>query len=134
MLSLVPLIRRACLALLALLYGAPSAPALAAAHAPMQSGDWVVWQVLAGAVLIFSLVLLGIGLVLERAARRRAEVSLGERLRFETLLSEQVATFSRVSEADVDRAIQRAIIASVLCVTACTTRRSATCGTKVCLI
>ena len=109
MLSLVLLVRRTCLALLALLYCAPSPPALAAAHDPIQSGDWVVWQVVAGAGLILSLVLLGLGLVLERAGRRRAEVLLGERLRFETLLSEQVATFSRVSGADVDRAIQRAL-------------------------
>jgi hypothetical protein len=109
MLSLVPLVRRTCLALLALLCRAPSTPALAAAHDPVQSGNWVVWEVVAGAVLILSLVLLGIGLVLERAGRRRAEVLLGERLRFETLLSEQVATFRRVSGADVDRAIQRAL-------------------------
>jgi len=107
--SLVPPVRRACLALLALLCWAPSLPAFAAAHDPIRSGGWRVWQVVAGAMLVFSLVLVGIGLVLERAGRRRAEVLLGERLRFETLLSEQVATFSRVSGADVDRAIQRAL-------------------------
>ena len=73
------------------------------------SGDWVVWQVAVGAVFILSLLLLAIGLILERAWRRRAEVLLGERLRFETLLSEQVATFSRISAADVDREIQRAL-------------------------
>jgi signal transduction histidine kinase len=33
----------------------------------------------------------------------------GPRLEFETLLSEQVATFSRISSADVDREIQRAL-------------------------
>lgn len=65
--------------------------------------------VLVGLALVLALVLLGVGLVLERAARRRAEVLLGERLRFETLLSEQVATFSRVSGADIDREIQRAL-------------------------
>lgn len=109
MLSLAPPVPPTCPALLPLLYCALSTPALAAAHDPTQSGDWAVWQVVAGAVLILSLVLLGIGLGLERAGRRRAEVLLGERLRFETLLSEQVATFSRVSGADVDRAIQRAL-------------------------
>jgi signal transduction histidine kinase len=73
------------------------------------SGDWVAWQVGVGAVLILSLLVLAIGLILERIWRRRAEVLLGERLRFETLLSEQVATFSRISAADVDREIQRAL-------------------------
>jgi len=82
------------------------------------SGAWVVWQVVVGAVLILSLLVLAIGLMLERAWRRRAEVLLGERLRFETLLSEQVATFSRISAADVDREIQRALrrIADLLAV------------------
>jgi signal transduction histidine kinase len=109
MLSLVPPTRRTCLALLGLLCCAPLPPALAAGPGPIRTDDWVVWPVVVGAVLILSLVLLGVGLVLERAGRRRAEVLLGERLRFETLLSEQVATFSRVSGADVDRAIQRAL-------------------------
>ena len=82
------------------------------------SGDWVVWQVAVGAVFILSLLLLAIGLILERAWRRRAEVLLGERFRFETLLSEQVATFSRISAADVDREIHRALrrIADLLAV------------------
>ena len=71
--------------------------------------DRGVGQVAVGAVLILSLLVLAIGLMLERAGRRRAEVSLGERLRFETLLSEQVATFSRISAVDVDREIQRAL-------------------------
>jgi signal transduction histidine kinase len=73
------------------------------------SGEWIVWQVALGAVLFLSSLLLSIGLMLERAGRRRAEVLLGERLRFETLLSEQVATFSRISPVDVDREIQRAL-------------------------
>jgi signal transduction histidine kinase len=82
------------------------------------SGDWFGWQVVLGAVFILSLLLLAVGLMLERAWRRRAEVLLGERLQFETLLSEQVATFSRISVADVDREIQRALrrIADLLAV------------------
>ncbi len=107
--SLVSLVRRTCPALLALLYCAPSPPAFAAAHDPIRSGDWAGWQVVGGAALILSVMVLGIALLLERAGRRRAELSLGERLRFETLLSEQVATFSRASGADVDREIQRAL-------------------------
>jgi signal transduction histidine kinase len=110
MASLLPLVRRACLALLApsWVVASPS-PARAALPELVWSGDWAFWQAVAGTVLIVSLALLGIRLALERAGRRRAERSLGERLRFETLLSEQVATFSRVSGADVDRAIQRAL-------------------------
>lgn len=82
------------------------------------SGEWAVWQVAVGMALVLSSLLLAIGLRLERAGRRRAEVLLGERLRFETLLSEQVATFSRTSAVDVDREIQRALrrIADVLAV------------------
>jgi signal transduction histidine kinase len=41
--------------------------------------------------------------------RKRLELSLAERLRFETLLSEQTATFSSLSAADVDREIERAL-------------------------
>ena len=109
MLSPVSLIRRTCSAPFALLSCAPFSPALAAPPDPIRPAEWAVWQVGAGVVLMLSVVLLGIGLVRERAVRRRAEMSLGERLRFETLLSEQVATFSRVSGADVDREIQRAL-------------------------
>src|SRR5690348_11185199 len=72
-------------------------------------GEWVVWQVAVGAGLMLSSMVLAIGLLLERARRRRAEVLLGERLQFETLLSEQVATFSRISAVEVDREIQRAL-------------------------
>ncbi|HEX6031609.1 MAG TPA: ATP-binding protein [Tepidiformaceae bacterium] len=73
------------------------------------SGEWVVWQVPVGVGLLVSSLLLAIGLLLERTRRRRAEVLLGERLQFETLLSEQVATFSRISAVEVDREIQRAL-------------------------
>jgi signal transduction histidine kinase len=107
--SSLPLWRRAGLALLALLWVVPSPPARAAAHELGRPGDWGVWPAVVAAALAVALALLGIRLARERAGRRRAELSLGERLRFETLLSEQVATFSRVSGADVDRAIQRAL-------------------------
>jgi signal transduction histidine kinase len=60
-------------------------------------------------LVLLSLLLVGAGFLRERAGRRRAELSLGERLRFETLLADQVATFSSVSAADVDREIQRAL-------------------------
>jgi signal transduction histidine kinase len=60
-------------------------------------------------LVLLSLLLVGAGFLRERGRRRRAELSLGERLRFETLLADQVATFSSVSAADVDREIQRAL-------------------------
>ena len=109
MLSRLPPVLRPFLVLLALLCVTPCLPAPAAAQGLVQSAGWALWEVVGGAALVASLAVLVIRLALERAGRRRAERSLGERLRFETLLSEQVATFSRVSGADVDRAIQRAL-------------------------
>ena len=41
--------------------------------------------------------------------RKRVELSIAERLRFETLLSEQTATFSSLSAAEIDRGIERAL-------------------------
>jgi signal transduction histidine kinase len=41
--------------------------------------------------------------------RKRLELSLAERLRFETLLSEQTATFSSLLATDVDREIERGL-------------------------
>ena len=41
--------------------------------------------------------------------RKRTELSIAERLRFETLLSEQTATFSSLSTAEIDRGIERAL-------------------------
>ena len=60
-------------------------------------------------LLFLSLLALGAGFVRERAGRRRAERSLRERLRFETLLADQAAAFSRVSAGDVDREVERAL-------------------------
>ena len=41
--------------------------------------------------------------------RKRLELALAERLRFETLLSEQSATFSSLSATEIDREIERAL-------------------------
>ena len=60
-------------------------------------------------LLFLSLLALGAGFVRERAGRRRAERSLRERLRFETLLADQAAAFSRVSAGDVDREVEHAL-------------------------
>jgi signal transduction histidine kinase len=67
------------------------------------------WNIVGAGALFAALALLSTGLLVERTGRRRAELSLGERLRFETLLAEQAATFSRVSGAEVDREIERAL-------------------------
>jgi signal transduction histidine kinase/ABC-type uncharacterized transport system substrate-binding protein len=71
--------------------------------------DLYGWNIVGVGALVAALALLSTGLLIERSGRRRAEVSLGERLRFETLLAEEAATFSRVSAADVDHEIERAL-------------------------
>ena len=82
------------------------------------------WNVVGAGALLVALAVLSTGLLIERAGRRRAELSLGERLRFETLLAEQAATFSRVSGPEVDREIERALrrIADFLAVDRATLR------------
>ena len=67
------------------------------------------WNVVGAGALVVALALLSTGLLIERSGRRRAELSLGERLRFETLLAELAATFSRASGTEVDREIERAL-------------------------
>jgi signal transduction histidine kinase len=67
------------------------------------------WNIVGAGVLFVALAVLSTGLLVERTGRRRAELSLEERLRFETLLAEQAATFSRVSGTDVDQEIERSL-------------------------
>lgn len=75
-------------------------------------------------MLLLSGAVLALGYLGERAARRRAEAalagrlrsggprpdtSLDEQLRFEALLAEQSAAFSRVSAASLDREIEQGL-------------------------
>ncbi len=103
-----PLVVLSCLVLLVPFGWMRSPPAVAAANGAGLPDGWIAPH-LVEALLVLGLALLVVRLALERSRRRRAERSLGERLRFETLLSEQVATFSRVSGADVDPAIQHSL-------------------------
>jgi len=64
--------------------------------------------IVAAVLILLEAVLIG-ALLLERSGRSRLEMSLAERLRFETLLSEQSATFSSLSPTEVDREINRAL-------------------------
>jgi signal transduction histidine kinase len=67
------------------------------------------WYVAATGALILIEAILIIGLLLERAGRRRAELTLAERLRFESLLSELSARLIPVPLNDVDTEIERGL-------------------------
>jgi signal transduction histidine kinase len=62
-----------------------------------------------GGALVVGIVSLVWGLLLQRTGRRRVEVSLDERLRFESLLSELSASLIDVSMSDLDGAIERGL-------------------------
>src|SRR4029453_9920814 len=62
-----------------------------------------------GGVLVVGIVSLAWGLLLQRTGRRRVEVPLAERLRFESLLSELSASLIDVSMSDLDGAIERGL-------------------------
>jgi signal transduction histidine kinase len=64
------------------------------------------WYVVAAGLLVVLEALLIAGLLFERTGRRRAEVSLAERLRFESLLAELSARLIPVSLGDVDSEIE----------------------------
>ena len=65
--------------------------------------------VVMGGALVAGIVSLVWGLLLQRTGRRRVEVSLDERLRFESLLSELSASLIDVSMSDLDGAIERGL-------------------------
>jgi hypothetical protein len=62
-----------------------------------------------GGALVVGMVSLVWGFLLQRTGRRRVEVSLDERLRFESLLSELSASLIDVSMSDLDGAIERGL-------------------------
>ena len=67
------------------------------------------WYIVVGTVLIVVQTAFIVGLLNERAQRRRAQGALAEQLRFETLLSELSARFIDLPVGDVDREIERAL-------------------------
>lgn len=71
---------------------------------------WVLYRGhVVGGVLILGVMSLMWGLLLQRAGRRRVELSLDERLRFESLLSELSAGLIHVSLNDLDDEIGRGL-------------------------
>lgn len=66
-------------------------------------------SVVMGSALVAGIVSLVWGLLLQRTGRRRVEVSLDERLRFESVLSELSASLIDVSMSDLDGAIERGL-------------------------
>ncbi len=72
--------------------------------------SWVLYRgYVAGGVLILGVVSLIWGLLLQRVGRRRVELSLDERLKFESLLSELSANLIHVSLNDLDDEIGRGL-------------------------
>src|SRR5207244_6524170 len=69
--------------------------------------DLYKWYVAGGATLLVVQSTLIIRLLASRAQRRRAQSSLAERLRFETLLSEVSAEFLTLPASAVDDRIER---------------------------
>jgi signal transduction histidine kinase len=74
---------------------------------------WALYgsYVVGGAVLILIQALLITGLLLQRTGRKRAELSLGERLRFESIVAEVSASLIHVPlsewDAELERGLQR---------------------------
>ena len=67
------------------------------------------WYIVAGATLLVLQTLLIAALLAHRARRRRAELALAGRLRFETLLSDLSAMFVASPASEVDRQIEQAL-------------------------
>jgi signal transduction histidine kinase/ABC-type uncharacterized transport system substrate-binding protein len=67
------------------------------------------WRVIGGGMLTIAGAFLITGLLLQRTGRRRAELSLAERLRFESLLSELSARLIHVPLSEWDTEIERAL-------------------------
>jgi PAS domain S-box-containing protein len=89
------------------LHAATSPPASIARARALSAWEAHHWHLLGAGLLIqgFFIALL----LAERRRRRRVQDSLGERLRFETLLSELSATLITLSVADLDRETGRAL-------------------------
>jgi signal transduction histidine kinase len=71
---------------------------------------WALYRgYVVGGVLIVGVICLVWGLLLQRSGRRRVEVSLDERVRFESLLSELSASLIHISLNDLDDEIGRGL-------------------------
>ena len=66
------------------------------------------WHVIGG-VLLLGCAFLMVGLLRQRTGRKRVELSLDERLRFESLLSDLSANLIHISLSDLDREIERGL-------------------------
>jgi len=71
-------------------------------------GQWK-WYLLAGAALLALQAGLIVALLVHRAARHQAQLALADRLRFEALLSGLSTTFVALSDAEIDREIEKAL-------------------------
>jgi PAS domain S-box-containing protein len=74
---------------------------------PPSAWELYRWYIVGGGTLVLLQSLLIAALLVHRARRRRAELALAERLRFETLLSELSATFAALPATEVGWQIER---------------------------
>lgn len=75
----------------------------------VSSAPWAAVSVIAGTIVVVLQTALIVGLLVHRAHRRRVQLALAERLRFETLLSGLSATFVSLPVGDVGAAIENGL-------------------------
>jgi len=75
----------------------------------MSSATWPAVSIIAGTIVVALQSALIVGLLIQRAQRRRMQHAMAERLRFETLLSGLSATFVSLPAGDVGPAIENGL-------------------------
>jgi hypothetical protein len=75
----------------------------------MSSATWPAVSIIAGTIVVALQSALIVGLLIQRAQRRRMQHAMAERLRFETLLSGLSATFVSLPAGDVGHAIENGL-------------------------